>query len=330
MIPEERLSAVAHALRAAFGTTECDDVRPLSGGLSPALVFRIVVGGRPYLIRLIPRTGALGDPTREFACLTAAADAGIAPRIWYANVEDRVLITDFVERQPFPDKLATLIAPTLGTLHSLQGFSPPCAGNYLDVADGFVGRFRAARLLPEGRTEELFRRYAAVTKVYPRNDDLVASHNDLKPENIVFDGDRVWLVDWEAAFLNDRYVDLAVVANFFVTDDAQEEPYLSAYFGEPASDYRRSRFYLMRQTIHVFYTTCFMLLAARAGTRIDPDVNAPDFRDIHRRLLSGEASVVPGETKVDYALAHMDQALREMRSPRFEEALACVAAFHCA
>jgi thiamine kinase-like enzyme len=50
----------------------------------------------------------------------------------------------------------------------------------------------------------LFRRYAAVTKVYPRNDDLVASHNDVKPENIVFDGDRVWLVDWEVAFLNDR------------------------------------------------------------------------------------------------------------------------------
>jgi hypothetical protein len=121
-------------------------------------------------------------------------------------------------------------------------------------------------------------------------------------------------------------VDLAVVPNFFVTDDAQEESYLRAYFGEPAGDYRRARFYLMRQTIHMFYTVFFLQLAARARTRIDPDAKAPDFRDMHRRLLSGEASVVPGETKVEYALAHMDQALREMRAPRFEAALACVAA----
>ena len=51
-----------------------------------------------------------------------------------------------------------------------------------------------------------------------------------------FDGNRIWLVDWESAFLNDRYVDLAIVANFFVKDEAQEEAYLSAYFGEPVEN----------------------------------------------------------------------------------------------
>lgn len=35
----------------------------------------------------------------------------------------------------------------------------------------------------------------------------------MKPENILFDGVRSRLVDWEAASLNDRYTDLAVVAN---------------------------------------------------------------------------------------------------------------------
>ena len=61
---------------------------------------------------------------------------------------------------------------------------------------------------------------------------MVPSHDDLKPENILFDGHRVWLVDWEAAFLNDRYFDLAIVANFVVTNDAEERAYLQEYFGQ--------------------------------------------------------------------------------------------------
>jgi hypothetical protein len=32
--------------------------------------------------------------------MQAAAEAGIAPRVWYANVEDRLLITDFVGAKP--------------------------------------------------------------------------------------------------------------------------------------------------------------------------------------------------------------------------------------
>src|SRR5579864_4816310 len=39
----------------------------------------------------------------------------------------------------------------------------------------------------------------------------------------------------EAAFLSDRYTDLAVAANFVVTNDAEEDVYLRTYFGEAVS-----------------------------------------------------------------------------------------------
>ena len=97
MIPEAKQPAVAHALGEAFGVNRFEDIRLLTGGLTTALVFRIVVRGNPYLLRLIMRTDALNDPTRQFACMKIAAEAGIAPRIRYANVEDGVLITDFIE-----------------------------------------------------------------------------------------------------------------------------------------------------------------------------------------------------------------------------------------
>ena len=326
MIPEAKQAAVARALREAFTVEKYDDIRPLTAGMSSALVFRIVVRGNPYLLRLI-MPGALGDPVTEFACMQAAAAAGVAPRVRYANTTDRLLITDFVEAKPYPDDLPMRIAPVLRRLHSLPQFPKPrVVKTYFDAIDGFIRRFQAAKILPESKTEELFRSYAELAKVYPRNEaELVASHNDLKPQNILFDGAHVWLVDWEAAFLNDRYLDLAVVANFFVQNKAQEQEYLHAYFGEPAGDHRQARFCLMLQACHIVYATCFLSLAAAAGQSIAPEDPVPDFDEFHRRIISGEVDLMNAHARAQYGMVHLTRALENMQTARLAEAMALVA-----
>lgn len=327
MIPEDKQAAMARALSEAFGVTDVEDMQPLSGGLSPSLVFRIVVRGTAYLLRVVVRRQAMYDPTREFTCMRLASDAGVAPRIWYADLDDLVLITDFVAAEPYPADVAPLVAATIRRVHALPQFPPPVTGSYLDTMDGLVRRFQAANLLPGSATEAMLRGYAEVRRVYPRNEgELVASHNDLKPQNMVYDGARVWFVDWEAAFLNDPYVDLAVAANFFVEDDAQAEAYLRAYFGEPAGDYRRARFYLMQQAMHVFYVAFLMLIVAPSGISVGSDMTAPDFRDFHARLISGEVALVTPEERLAYARVHLNAVLANMRTQRFREAVALVGA----
>jgi thiamine kinase-like enzyme len=328
MIPEPKQAVVARALREAFGVGEFEDIKMLTAGLSSALVFRIVVRGCPYLLRVITRTDAMGDPTNQFACMRSGAEAGLAPRVWYTSIEDRISITDFVDAKPFPIREALIRLPvTLRTLHALLPFPKPKLGNYLDAVDGFVRKFRAGKILPESATEELLQRYARLASVYPRSDsDIVSSHNDLKPENILFDGDRVWLVDWEAAFLNDRYHDLAVVANFVVASDAEEEDYLRAYFGEAAGEYRLARFYLMRQILHVAYAVVFMLLGS-GGKAIELNSTVPAFRNFHNRIWEGEGSLVTAEAKLQYGEVHLNQVLQNMRTQRFENAVEQVAGY---
>jgi thiamine kinase-like enzyme len=153
------------------------------------------------------------------------------------------------------------------------------------------------------------------------------SENDLKPENVLFDGARVWLVDWEAAFLNDRYFDLAVVANFVVTNVAEEEAFLRAYFGEVAGEYRQARFYLMRQIAHMAYAMVFMRLGS-GGKAIEPNAKAPGFRDFHNRIWVGEVSLVTDEAKLRYGTVHMNQILHNMRTVRFQNALRIVSDCH--
>jgi phosphotransferase family enzyme len=328
MIPEAKNTAVARGLQEAFGVTEFDDIQMLTAGMSAARVFRIVVAGHASLLRIIMNTGGAlgpgqGDPTRQFACMKSGAARGLAPRVWYTSIEDGISITDFVEAQPLPIEEALVRLPaTLRALHALPLF--PRTVNYLNFVDGFVRRFHDAKILPESETQELFEGYARVVRVYPRDDsEMVSSHNDLKPENIIFDGDSVWLVDWEAAFLNDRYFDLAMVANFVVTNEAEEEAYLRTYFGGDAGEYKLARFYLMRQIAHMSYATVFMLLGSR-GKAVEPNAKAPDFRDFHNRIWAGEISLVPDEAKLQYGKLHMNQLLQNMRTVRFQDALRIV------
>ena len=135
MIPDAKQPAVTRALHAAFGVNEYEDIRLLTGGLSTALAFKIVVRKNPYLLKIL-RAEVISDPAHEFACMQTAAEAGIAPRIWYANVEDRLLITDFVEARPFPDDMA-LLHRCLPCARSIPcpHFPMPKMGNYFDAMD---------------------------------------------------------------------------------------------------------------------------------------------------------------------------------------------------
>ena len=324
MIPEEKIAAVAKALQTTFGTSAYEEITQLTAGLSTALIFRIVVRGKPYLLRIIMRTDAMGDPTHQINCLKTPTEAGLAPKLLYASIEDRILITDFIDAKPFPLAEARMKMPALlKRLHSLPPF--PNRLNYLLTMDGFVRKFRDAKILDESITVEIFEQYEKIKFVYPNNrDEWVPCHNDCKPENIVYDGQRPWLVDWEAVFPNDSYVDLAVVGNFVVTNPEEEKEYLRNYFGEEPGEYHLARFFLMTQLMHIFYFTFFMKIVHDTDAPIDPNTATPDFREFHNRIWAGEISLKANEPRLQYAWVHMHQFELNMRLKRFDESLRIV------
>jgi aminoglycoside phosphotransferase (APT) family kinase protein len=334
MIPQEKSEAVTRGLREAFGVTEFEDISRITRGHTSSLVFRIIVRGSPYLLKIITRAE---DPTRHYTSMKAAAEAGVAPRVWHTDIENKISITDFVEPEPLPVSEALFRLPALlRTLHALPPFSrapfnTTCTFliNKGPALDGFLQRFQAANVLPDAGYAEFSARYAEVAGVYPHDDvEMVASHNDLfKPDNILFDGQRVWLVDWEAAFLNDRYADLAVVANQVVTSDEEEALYLREYFGAAPDRYKMARFHLMRQMAHLFYTMAFLTLGS-SGKPIDWSGTVPEFGDYHRRMWAGEVDLADKDVKIVYGRVHWERLLQNVRQARYNEALGIVAARH--
>ena len=102
MRPETKLSAVKDALNLTFGVDKFESIERMTKGLTSTLVFKIVVKGIPYLLRIIIETDMMNDPTNQFNCMKAAAAVGIAPRVLYTSIEDRISITDFIDNQFLP------------------------------------------------------------------------------------------------------------------------------------------------------------------------------------------------------------------------------------
>ena len=331
MIPQEKIAAATRGLNEAFGVAEFDHIRDLTERPGSNRAFRIVVRGSAYLLRINTRAG---DMTRHFSCMQAAAEAGLAPRLRYTSAEDRISISDFVEGVPFPATDALRRIPAaLRTLHALPPFpvapfNTTCTFllNQGPALDGFLQKFRAANILPQHDLEELLDQYARVAAAYSSLDpDLAASHNDLfKPDNILFDGSRLWLVDWEAAFQNDRYADLAVVANMLVANEAEEQIYLQEYFGALPVSYQAARFYLMKQLAHMFYAIAFLSLGS-AGEPIDWSEPVPAYSDFQRRFWAREVDLADNRSKTVYGRVHWEQFKHNLRQPRFDEALRVVA-----
>src|SRR5262249_18434381 len=161
--------------------TEFEDIHRITKGNNTCRVFRIVVRGTPYLLKVILRTD---DATRHYACMRTAADAGLAPQVRYTNVEDRVAITDFVETTPLPAADARSRIPAgLRRLHALPQFPPvpnPINTSCLfllnrdPALDQFLEKFRSIVVLPKPEGDELVERYAELAAAYPlREADMV-------------------------------------------------------------------------------------------------------------------------------------------------------------
>jgi hypothetical protein len=117
MIPPEYRDAVDRGLRAAFDTTQLDDITPITKGNTASPVFRIVVRGEPFVLKVITRAE---DQTRHYTNMSAAAEAGLAPVVRYANVADHITISDCIVQQPLSRRDAVTRLPALlRRLHAL-------------------------------------------------------------------------------------------------------------------------------------------------------------------------------------------------------------------
>lgn len=220
-------------------------IEPLHGGLSNASYLIGDASGR-HVVRIgidYPFHHVSRD--RETMTARAAHAAGFAPRVEHA--EPGIMVTQFLTAK-------TLAGTDVGTRSDqiaglLKRFHEEMPHHV--AGPGFMfWPFHVirdyARTLSAGNSRmraELPRYLSLAVDLESAQVPLpiVFGHNDLLPSNILDDGERLWLIDFEYAGFSTAMFDLAGATSNAGLSPEQSETFFRAYLGtEPSADLRRS------------------------------------------------------------------------------------------
>lgn len=291
-LPEDRREAALGALRCVIGSVPVDAATPLTEGVTTAAVFRIDAGAHRYLLRVEGTPSPLRNP-HQYISMRIAAGAGIAPRLHYFDEARRVAVTDFIDQQPLhlypggPLARAQALGALLRKLQAAPVF--PYFVDYPDIVARLWAHVCRTGLFAPGVLDPVNERLAEIRKAYiwDRADSL-SCHNDPVPANLLFDGQRLWLIDWESAYRNDPLIDASILSDHLARGPELAEALLKACLGGAPDDALRARFKQVRALTHLYYAGVFFSMSATAPrTRADASVIAPALARYEQALLTG-------------------------------------------
>ncbi|HEX5420510.1 MAG TPA: phosphotransferase [Gammaproteobacteria bacterium] len=327
-LPAERRRVAQAALCAAFGANVRVELEPISGGASGASVYRFEASKRHYVLRLEGPRSPLRNP-HQYDCMQIAAEAGVAPRLHYLDSEAGAAVMDFLPIEPLanypggPRELAAALGGLTARLQETARF--PALHDYSVLLERMLGvlsrpEFFAAGLLAPHR--ELFER---IREAYPwGRSPSVSSHNDPNPQNVIFDGRRLWLIDWEAAYCNEPLTDLAILADNFAQAPELEGALLEGWSGRPPDAETHARLLLMRLLSRLYYAGLLLGIGrARAPSpEPDTDLGAPTPAEFGEALAQGRHTASSPETLYTLGKMVLASFLAGANAPGFEDALA--------
>lgn len=269
----------------------------IAGGLSGAGVYRVHADGRSFVLKLAGPRDPAADWRARTSILRAAGDAGVAPGVVHVDDERRAVLTELVVDRGFVGRLmqpATRSAAIgeLGALfrrvHALPVTADTVAGR---EPREFLAEIwaRSSGFAVPAWTGDVVRRVLDETPPLAERPPAL-SHNDPNPSNLVYDGSRLLLLDWDNAGTNDPFFDLAAVSVFFRFDDATCAHLIGAHDDAPAATSLPTSFIYLRRAIAALCGAMFLHLArhaGHAGARGDETFElAPTLADVHGSMAA--------------------------------------------
>jgi len=291
------------------------------------LTYRVEVGGRSYLLRIETRRGPYRNP-HQYECMRTAAAAGLAPALRHADADAGVAVMDFLRQRPLGEYAGgpLALAKDLGVIAARLQRTPafPRLVDFPQVVERIFGFVRGSRLFADGLLDPHAAAFERLRTAYRWDaSTLVSSHNDPNPQNILFDGERLWLVDWETAYRNDPLTDVAILVENFAQTPELERALVEAWLGEEPDRALRARLALMRQLTRLYYAGLLLSLAAgRARAAPEADLNAPTPAEFRAALARGEHAPTSPATMFTLGKMCLAGFLSGTATVEFDEALA--------
>ena len=328
-IAAHRRDDVQAAVQLVFGS-RTTELRPLTGGVSGAQIFRFDVRSRSFVLRIEPDRIALSDRDRGFRCMEAAATVGAAPSVHFADAVTGIAIMDFVPGRSLsdhPEGPLGLVRALGGLVAKVQQTPPfPILGALPETLGDMLARLGQSGVLGRADLTPHLEAHARIQAALPWDEaSLVSSHNDPNTRNMLFDGQRVWLIDWELAFRNDRLFDVAILTTDLADTPELESALLEATFAAPPNRSLTARLSVIRLLTRLFYA-CIVLDSLGSEAHSGPQAGEPALTPRAFRAAVAEGRLASGTPETAYAFAKMSLAafINGVAAPNFEETLEMV------
>jgi aminoglycoside phosphotransferase (APT) family kinase protein len=288
-------------------------ITKVAAGLSGAGVYRVDADAGVFVLKTAGTDQPLADWQRKLHMQQLAANAGLAPRIVHADEPRRAIVSEFVVDRSFPalygnpatrEAALDLLGRTLRRVHELP-LPPDVVANdpkdfLASVLSGLDGNFAMPPFVVAAAQRVL------TEESPPSESALVFSHNDVNPSNLVYDGERLILLDWDTSGVNDPFYDLAAISVFMRMDDDACKRLLAAHDDAPVASVP-ARFMTCRRTVAVLCGVMFMRLAhqsGHAGATGDETLESTlSLSDFYKRLMSGAVNIASAEGQWLFGLA---------------------------
>lgn len=154
-----------------------------------------------------PGKNSLGTPfANEVTCMQLAAQAGLAPAVFWCDTEAQIVAMDFAEEHT--TEHAQALATLVRSIHQLPAEAPRiCLLAQLDHYAGVANqRGVNGSLLIDSFDNRVG---SAIDRL--EQEDRVFCHNDLIPDNIRWYQGQLVAIDWEYAGMGSPYFDVAAL-----------------------------------------------------------------------------------------------------------------------
>jgi aminoglycoside phosphotransferase (APT) family kinase protein len=254
------------------------------------------------------RPSPLRNP-HQYLSMRIAADAGIAPRIHAIDETSRVAVMDFIDEQPLqkypggPRALAQALGEVLARVQATTPF--PRFVEYPDIVARLWAHVCRTGLFAPGVLDASTEHLARIREAYVRDpQNSVSSHNDPLPRNILFDGARLWMIDWESAYRNDPLVDVAILLDNFAPSPELEGVLLQAWLGRAPDKTLGERLAPVRALTRLYYAGVLLSASAAAAWRVgDTDLKTPTLAAFQQAI--GDGRLTPGTPETKHVLGKM-------------------------
>lgn len=212
--------------------------KPVYGGITN-LNYEVIVDKKSYFVSIASKTSKLLglDLLNKFYNNKVCEKLNLSPKIIYFLEQEGVIISEFL---PLPNlsikslhdsNVQTRLISTLKKLHNGPDFFQEfdmfkLIKYYLKIA------IKKNIVFPSGYDDNMVLINSIGKALKPYRKELVPCHNDLIPENLLDDGQKIYLIDFDYSGQNDLCFDignLCIEANF---NDTQVREFLKIYFGQ--------------------------------------------------------------------------------------------------